>query len=151
MQDLTVMDVLDGKGHLNKPVQDLILAVTNLAYLLLVGDLRVQVTTVRIIHDNAQTPLVHEWLLVSNDVRMTHCFKNMHLIDSILSLLAVHLRHINDLHDVSLTIRHRLDKYGEAEWTFADNFKFTIALHIDFVGIEFDVLKKAFWNSIYLL
>lgn len=60
MENFTVMDVLDGKGHLNKPVQDLILAVTNLAYLLLVGDLRVQVTTVCIIHDNAQTALVHE-------------------------------------------------------------------------------------------
>lgn len=104
MQDLAVVDMLDGEGHLNKPVQDLVLAVADLAYLLLVGDLRVEVSSVGIVHYYAQAALVHERLLVGDDVGVPHCLQHMHFVDGVLALLAVHLGDVDDLHHVGLPI-----------------------------------------------
>ena len=60
MQDFAVMNVLYGQGHLHEPVEDLVFAVADLANLLLVVDLRVEVAAVGIVHHDAQTALVHE-------------------------------------------------------------------------------------------
>ena len=104
VEDLPIVDVLDSQGHLDKPVQDLILSVTHFAYFLLIGDPCIQIVAVCIVHNDAQTPLIHETFFVGDDVRMSHCFEHMHFIDGILSLLAVHLRYINNFHDISLSV-----------------------------------------------
>jgi hypothetical protein len=36
MQNLSIMDMLNSKGHLHKPVKNLILTVTNFSYFLLI-------------------------------------------------------------------------------------------------------------------
>jgi len=91
VQNFPVMDMLDSECHLNEPIKDLVFAITNFAYLLLVGNLCVKVTAISIVHDNAQTSLVHKALFVSNNIRMTHRFQHVHFIDGVFSLLAVHL------------------------------------------------------------
>ena len=53
VQYFPVVDVLYGESHLHKPVEDLVLTVTDFAYLLLVGDLGVEVSSVCIVHDDA--------------------------------------------------------------------------------------------------
>lgn len=53
MQNFSVVDMLDCERHLHEPVENLIFAVAHFAYLLLVGDLCVEVASVRVIHHNA--------------------------------------------------------------------------------------------------
>ena len=91
MKDLSIMNVLDSQCHLNEPVENLVLGVTYFSNFLLICDPGIQIVAVRIVHDNTETSLVHETFLISNDVRMSHRFKHMHLIDGIFSLLTVHL------------------------------------------------------------
>jgi len=62
MQDLTVVYVLDGQSHLHEPVEDLVLTVAHFAIFLFFRNQGVQVTTVGVVHDDAQTPLVHKGL-----------------------------------------------------------------------------------------
>ena len=52
MQDLAVVDVLNSQCHLDKPVKDLVLAVAHASNLLLVSDLGVEITAIRVVHDN---------------------------------------------------------------------------------------------------
>ena len=47
--------------------------------LLLVGDLGVQVPSVCIVHDDTETPLVHERLLIGDDIGVSHRFQDMDL------------------------------------------------------------------------
>jgi len=115
VQYFPVVDVLDGQSHLHKPVQDLVLAVTDFAYLLLVRDLRVEVSSVCIVHDDAEASLVHKGLFVGDDVRMAHRLQNVDFVDGVLTLLPVHLGDIDDLHDVGLSILNRLHQDGESE------------------------------------
>jgi hypothetical protein len=44
-----------------------------------------------------------------------HGLKHMNLVDGILSLLTVHLRDIDDLHDVRLSVSHRLNEDRKTE------------------------------------
>ena len=104
VEDLPIVDVLDSQGHLDEPVQDLVFSVTHFAYFLLICDPCIQIVAVCIVHNDAQAPLIHETFFISDDVRVSHCFEHMHFIDGILSLLAVHLRYINDFHDISLSV-----------------------------------------------
>ena len=104
VEDLPIVDVLDSQSHLYKPVQDLVLSVAHFAYFLLICNPCIQIVAVCIVHNDAQTPLIHETFFVSDDVRMSHCFEHMHFIDGIFSLLAVHLRYINDFHDIGLSV-----------------------------------------------
>ena len=82
MKDLPVVNMLDGKGHLNKPVQDLIFTVANTADFLLIRDLGVKITTICKVHHDAKATLVHEGLFICDDVGVTHCFENMDLYDT---------------------------------------------------------------------
>ena len=104
VEDLPIVDVLDSQGHLDEPVEDLVFSVTHFAYFLLICYPCIQIVAVCIVHNDAQTPLIHETFFVCDDVRMSHCFEHMHFIDGILSLLAVHLRYINNFHDISLSV-----------------------------------------------
>ena len=79
---------------------------------LLVSDLGIQIASVRIVHDNAQTPLVHERLFVRDDVRMSHSFKHMHFIDRVFTLFTVHFAHVDNFHDILQTICDRLHKHS---------------------------------------
>lgn len=136
MQNLPVMNMLDSKGHLDEPVEDLIFTVTNFAYFFLICYLGVQIAAICIIHDNAEAPLIHKALLVGDDVRMAHCLEHVHLVDGVLPLLAVHLTDVNDLHYVSLTVSYRLDQNSESERALSDDFKLSILLHSCFLNFE---------------
>ena len=48
---------------------------------LLVGNLGVQVAAVCVVHHNAEAALVHERLLVRDDVRVPHRLQHVHLIE----------------------------------------------------------------------
>jgi len=122
MQNLLIMDVLDSQSHLHEPIQNLVLTVANFAYFLLVGDLGVQITTISEVHHNAQAFFVHERLLVGDNVRMSHRFEDVDLVNGIFSLLPVHLTHVDDLHDISLSVSHRLNKDGIAETSLSNDF-----------------------------
>lgn len=98
VEDLAVVDVLYGQRHLHEPVHDLVLRVAHLPYFLLVRDLRVHVASVCVVHHYAQAPLVHEALLVRDDVRVSQSLQNMNLIYGILSLFPVHPRHVDYLY-----------------------------------------------------
>ena len=49
------------------------------SYFLLIRNFGVQIATVRVVHDDAETPFVHERLLVGDDVRMSHRFEHVNL------------------------------------------------------------------------
>ena len=54
------MNMFDRKGHLHKPVEDLVLAaVLDLTKFLLVGDFCVEVYAICIVHDDAEAALIH--------------------------------------------------------------------------------------------
>jgi len=74
MQYLPIVYMFNCEAHLHEPVKNLILRVHNLAYLLLISNLCVQISTICIVHDNAQTFLVHEGFFVSDDIRVAHGF-----------------------------------------------------------------------------
>ena len=46
---------------------------------LLVRDFGVQISTISVVHDDAEAALVHEGLLVGNDIGMAHGFENVDL------------------------------------------------------------------------
>ena len=60
MQNFPVVNMLNSESHLNKPVENLVFTVTDFANFLLVGDLSVEVSSVSIVHDDAETALVHK-------------------------------------------------------------------------------------------
>lgn len=60
MQNLSVVNMFYCQAHLHKPVENLILGIHDLPDLLLVCDLGVEIPSVCVIHDYAQTLLVHE-------------------------------------------------------------------------------------------
>ena len=45
----------------------------------MIGNLGVEITSVGVVHDDAETALVHEGFLVGDDVRVAHGFQNVHL------------------------------------------------------------------------
>jgi len=63
---------------------------------------------------------------------MPHCLQDMDLVDGVFSLLAVHLRHIDDLHYVGLSIGNRLYQHSETERALSDDFKLSIFFHLFF-------------------
>jgi hypothetical protein len=46
--------------------------------------------------------LFHEGLTVCDDIGVAHSFEYVHLVESLLSLFAIHLRDIDNLDDVGL-------------------------------------------------
>ena len=60
MQDLPIVDVFYCQSHLHEPVQNLILAIADFTYLFLVCYFGIEITTVSIVHNNAETAFVHE-------------------------------------------------------------------------------------------
>ena len=60
MQNFPVVNMLNGESHLNKPVENLVFTVAYFANLLLVCDLSVEVSSVSIVHDDAETALIHK-------------------------------------------------------------------------------------------
>ena len=60
MKNFSVVNMLDGQGHLNEPVEDLVFTVAHFSYLFLVSNLGIQVSTIGIVHDDTKTPLVHK-------------------------------------------------------------------------------------------
>jgi hypothetical protein len=56
-----------------------ILAVLTFANLLLVGDLRVQIPSISIVHDDAQALLIHEGFLVGDNVWVSHGLQDVDL------------------------------------------------------------------------
>jgi hypothetical protein len=58
-----------------------ILEALTFANLLLVGDLRVQVPSISIVHDDAKTLLVHEGFLVGDNVWVPHGLQNVDLFN----------------------------------------------------------------------
>ena len=97
VENFTVMDVLDGKRHLDKPVKDLVLAIAywdknnkivrriisilTSANFLLVRDLGIKVTSICVVHHNTQTSFIHERFFVRDDVWVPHRFKHMNLFE----------------------------------------------------------------------
>lgn len=90
MQDLAVMDMLDGQCHLDEPVEDLIFTVANSSNFLLISNLSVQIAAISVVHDDTQAALVHEGLLVGDDIRVPHGFEYVDLIYGVFTLLTVH-------------------------------------------------------------
>jgi len=97
MKNFPVVDVFNSQGHLNKPVDDLVLCVTYFAYFLLVADLGVEISSISVIHHDTEATFVHEGLLVSDNVRVSQRFQNMNFIYRIFSLFPVHSGDIDDL------------------------------------------------------
>jgi len=52
--------MFDSQSHLDKPVQDLVLTIADFSNLFLIGDFGVQIATISIVHDDAETPFVHK-------------------------------------------------------------------------------------------
>ncbi len=96
---------------------------------LLVCNFGVQVAAICVVHHNAQASFIHEWFLVGNDIRVSHRLQDMNLIDRVLSLFAIHLWNIDDLHNVGLTVSYRLNQDSVPEAAFSDHFKLSIPLH----------------------
>ena len=115
VQNFPIMNMLDSKRHLHKPIEYLVLAVLDFAEFLLVCYFCVEVSAIGIVHDDAQTPLVHKRLLVSDNIWVTHGLEHMNFVDRVLSLLPIHLRNVDDLHDVLLAVLHRLHENCKAK------------------------------------
>jgi len=109
VEDLAVVDVLDGKRDLHEPVQDLAFGEA-CADLLLLGDLLEHVAAVGLIHHDAQTALVHETLALSHDLGVAHSLEHVHLVQGFLLLLAVHLAYVNNFHDLLFFVLYGLHK-----------------------------------------
>lgn len=115
VQDLPIVDVLDGESHLHEPVEDLVLAIANFTYFLLVCNLGIQIAAICIVHYYTKASFVHEGLFVRDNVRMPHCLEHMYLVDCVFSLLPVHLGDINDFHYVGLPISNGLHEDCKTE------------------------------------
>lgn len=96
--------MLDGKSHLNEPVENLVFTVADSADFLLISNLSVEITAISVVHDDAEAPLIHKRLLVGDDIRMAHSFEHMYLINRVLALLSIHLAHVDDLHNVGVSV-----------------------------------------------
>jgi len=60
VQNFPVVNMFDSQSHLDKPVEDLVLTITDFSDLFLIGDFGVQIATISIVHDDAETPFVHK-------------------------------------------------------------------------------------------
>lgn len=112
MQYLPVMDVLQRKTYLCKPVEHMILAPILqlpsifLLDLILLFDLALEVTTVGIVHDNAQLALLGLVdLLESDNVGMLQHFQNLGLSKGLPSLIFGHALDIDLLDHCVLLVR----------------------------------------------
>lgn len=97
VQYLAVVDVLDGQRDLHEPVQDGVLGEA-LPVRLLLGDHLEHVAAVRLVHHDAQAPLVHERLALGHDLGVPHRLEHMHFIQCLLFLFPIHLTHIDYFH-----------------------------------------------------
>ena len=79
MQYFSIMDVLNGEGHLNKPIKNLIFGVAYFADLFLVSYFCVHVATICVVHYYAEAPFIHKGFFIRNDIWMSHCFEDMDL------------------------------------------------------------------------
>lgn len=96
VQNFPVMNVLDGKSHLHKPVKQLLLWDQLLDFLLILN-LLIHVAAICIVHDDAKKLLIHKALSVCDDVRVAHGLENAYLIESVLFLLFLHIANIDNL------------------------------------------------------
>jgi len=126
------MNMFNRQCHLHEPIQNLVFTVTYLTYFFLISNFGIQVTSISIVHNNAKTSLIHKRFFVCDNVRMSHCFQNMHFVYSIFSLFPVHLWYIDDLHYVGLSVGDWLNEDGESKWSFTDYSKFSIFFHTFF-------------------
>ena len=69
----------------------ILLGLITFANFLLICNFSVEVAPICIIHHYTQASLVHEGLLVGDDVGVSHGFQDVDLIDGVLSLFAIHL------------------------------------------------------------
>lgn len=108
VQYLPVMDVLDCQCNLHEPVQNLVLREASSDLFLLRDHLK-HVSPVRVVHYNAQTPLVHEWLALCDYLRVSHCFQHVNFIQCFLLLFSIHLTYIYYFHYLQLLVLDWLD------------------------------------------
>ena len=102
MQNFSVVNVLNGKCHLDKPIKNLIFTIADYikrkgalvcrgvikfgikfqltsSDFFLVCDFSVQISSISVVHNDAETALIHKWFLICNNVWVPHSFENMDL------------------------------------------------------------------------
>jgi hypothetical protein len=60
VQNFAIVNMLDSQAHLHKPVENLVFSVHNFADFLLISDLCIQITSIRIVHDYTEALLIHK-------------------------------------------------------------------------------------------
>ena len=122
VQYLSIMDVLQRKTYLSKPVENVVLApilqfpTCLVPYLILLLDFALEVTAVCKVHDNAQFAFFRFVdLLEPDNVGMLKHLKNFGLSQGFTTLFLVHLFYINLLNDGELFGLLTIDEVGCTE------------------------------------
>mmetsp|Transcript_19528 Transcript_19528/g.45423 ORF Transcript_19528/g.45423 Transcript_19528/m.45423 type:complete len:249 (-) Transcript_19528:54-800(-) len=125
-----IMHVLQSQRGFGQPPQNLAFHKV-LARILGPLDALVQITTLRIVHDDMKVPVLCEALSVADDVWMLQRCQNSDLVDCILPLLLVHSAHVDNLHDIlmCLAVLHKHSPAITALSNFSD-LKITMSQHI---------------------
>ncbi len=122
MQNLSIVDVFYCQAHLDEPVEDLVFGVCDLANFLLISNFSIKIAPIGIVHHNAQTFFIHKRFFVRDNIWMSHGFQDVnlfpgnysclisYLIDSVFSLLFVHLGYIDDLYLKNVQVSTNIDK-----------------------------------------
>mmetsp|Transcript_6079 Transcript_6079/g.14547 ORF Transcript_6079/g.14547 Transcript_6079/m.14547 type:complete len:244 (-) Transcript_6079:18-749(-) len=126
VEHLAIMNVLQSEAHLHKPFHD--------RRLLKEGPLArfdglVYVTTICVVHDDAQSSLpCHEHLLKTHNVGMVHLLQQHGFLHSLISLFLFHGRGLHLLDDTESICLHIPHKEGLAEGAFPEHFNALVLL-----------------------
>jgi len=120
MYDLAVMSMFKSKADLCEPVKDLLLGEVVFGYLrfslvarLQIWNLFRKVTTVGVIHDDAELTLLRLIdLLEADNVRMCESFKDLSFTEGALSVIFAHFLNVNLFDDCIWLHIEKLCKLG---------------------------------------
>lgn len=72
-----------------------------------------------------------------------------YLIYCVFTLLAVHLRDVDDFHDISVSISDGLHLNGVAKTTLSNHFQFAIPVHIYSISFKFKIIAFKICFKLY--
>jgi len=108
------MNVLESERQLHEPIQDDALLEPLASGLLLAYALE-EVPSVGLVHDDAETLLVHEGLALGHDEWVPQGLQHVHFVERVFLLFAVHSGHIDDFHELIFFVYNGLHYYSMSE------------------------------------
>ena len=128
VQNFAVMYVLECERHLHEPVEDLLFRDETTLFALLLNH-AVEVAVVSKLCHDAKALLLHEALLVADDVGMAQRLEHLDLVKRRLLLLVLHLRNIDNLESVVVLVLLVLDEDNYSKVALAEHLNLFVFFH----------------------